>query len=745
MLRGFASLLALLIILGTPPGRASAGEATASATATLDVAPAGAPSTKAPGSLDYPKTRKGDVVDDYFGTRVADPYRWLEEPDSPETRAWIEAQNAVTFRYLESIPGREAIRERLTKLWNYPKYGAPHSEGDWYIFSKNDGLQNHSVIYKQRSLDGEPSVLIDPNAFSEDGAVSLSGMGFSFDGRYVAYGKSTAGSDWVEYHVREVESGRDLPDRLERIKFSGASWTHDHKGFFYSRFPDPEGHELTATNRNHKLYYHVLGADQSADRLVYERPDEPDWGFGAKVTEDGRYAVIFVWKGTDRRNRVYYMDLERADAPRLDAPVVPLLDDFDAGYSFIGNDGPVFYFQTDLDAPKSRLIAIDTRRPERAAWRTVIPEADDALDDLSFVGDKFIATYMHHARNIVRVFSMDGTPAGEIALPTLGTVGGFKGKRTDTETFYSFTSYLYPTTIFRYDIASGASTVFRAPEIDFDPSGYETEQVFYSSKDGTRVPMFLTHRKGIARDGANPTVLYGYGGFKGSLTPSFSVGNLVWLEMGGVYAAANLRGGAEYGEEWHAAGMKEKKQNVFDDFIAAAEFLMREGYTSRERLAIHGGSNGGLLVGAAMTQRPDLFAAAVPEVGVMDMLRFHKFTIGWAWTSDYGSSDDPEGFKYLHAYSPLHNLKAGTKYPATLVMTADHDDRVVPAHSFKFAAALQAAHAGDAPVLIRIDSKAGHGAGMPTMQIIQEVADRWAFIVHNLEMKVELGRGAGRL
>ncbi len=706
-------------------------------------APAATAATTTP--LVYPETRRGDVVDDYFGTPVPDPYRWLEAPDSPETRAWIESQNAVTFRYLEAIPERDAIRERLTKLWNYPKYGIPHHEGDWYIFSKNDGLQNHSVIYKQRSLDGEPTVLIDPNGFSAEGTVALSALAFSFDGRYITYGKSTAGSDWVEFYVREVESGRDLPDHLEHIKFSGASWTHDHKGFFYGRFPKPEGDAMTATNRNHKLYYHALGAKQSEDLLIYERPDKPDWGFDAQVTEDGRYAVIGVSEGTDRRNRVYYKDLEHPAAPRFDAPVVPLLDDFDAGYALIGNDGPVFYFQTDLDAPRSRLIAIDTRRPEQAAWRTIIPESEDALEEVSLVGDKFIATYLHHARNLVRVYSMDGEPVGEIALPTLGSVWGFKGKRTDTETFYAFTSYLYPMTIFRYDIASGASNVFRAPEIDFDPSGYETEQVFFSSKDGTRVPMFLTHRKGIARDGSNPTLLYGYGGFKGSLTPYFSVSNLVWFEMGGVYAAANLRGGAEYGEEWHAAGMKEKKQNVFDDFIAAAEHLTREGHTSGEKLAIHGGSNGGLLVGAAMTQRPDLFAAAVPEVGVMDMLRFHKFTIGWAWTSDYGSSDDPEGFKYLHAYSPLHNLKAGTEYPATLVMTADHDDRVVPAHSFKFAAALQAAHAGDAPVLIRIETDAGHGAGMRTMSIIQEVADKWAFIVHNLGVKVDVNRGADGL
>jgi prolyl oligopeptidase len=744
MVRGCISLLVLLLLGAGSPHPLRAAEATATATATVNVAPAAA-SKAAAGVIAYPETRRGDVVDDYFGTRVPDPYRWLEDPDDPETRAWIDAQNAVTFRYLEAIPERDAIRERLTKLWNYPKYGTPHREGDWYIFSKNDGLQNHSVVYKQRSLDGVPSVLIDPNAFSAAGTVALTSTSFSFDGRYMAYGKSTAGSDWVEYSVREVESGKDLPDRLERIKFSGVSWTHDHKGFFYGRFPSPEGNELTATNRNHKLYYHALGTDQSADRLVYERPDEPEWGFDPRVTEDGRYVVLSIWKGTDRRNRTYYMDLENRSRPRLDAPVVPLLDDFDAGYDLVGNDGSVFYFVTDLDAPKSRLIAIDTKNPERAAWRTVVPEAEDALDDVALVGDKFIATYLHDARTLVRLFSMDGKAAGEIAFPTLGKAAGFKGKRKDMETFYSFTSYLYPTTVFRYDIATGQSTVFRKPEIDFDPSGYETEQVFFESKDGTRVPMFLTHRKGIARDGTNPTLLYGYGGFQYALTPSFSVSNLVWLEMGGIYASVNLRGGSEYGEAWHAAGMKEKKQNVFDDFIAAAEYLTREGYTSREKLAMHGGSNGGLLVGAAMTQRPDLFAVAVPEVGVMDMLRFHKFTIGWGWASDYGSSDDPAGFKYLSAYSPLHNLKAGTEYPATLVMTADHDDRVVPAHSFKFAATLQGAQAGEEPVLIRIDSNAGHGAGMPTMQVINEVADRWAFIVHNLHMKVDLGRGSDGL
>ena len=519
------------------------------------------------------------------------------------------------------------------------------------------------------------------------------------------------------------------------MKFSGASFTKDGAGFFYSRYPQPEGAALQSVNRDMKLYYHRVDTDQGADVLVYQRPDQPDWGFGAGVTDDGRYLVNSVWLGTDRRNRVYYQDLGNPMRPTPGGEMVRLLDDFDAGYGFAGNDGPVFYFWTDLDAPRGRLIAIDTRNPARANWREIIPQGKDVLQGAQIVNRTFVASYLVDARSALRLFGMDGAPKGEIALPTLGSLGGVSGRPDEPEMFYAFTSFLYPTTIFRYDFTTGRSEVFKAPELDFDASGYETRQVFYSSKDGTRVPMFITHKKGIPMDGANPTYLYGYGGFNISITPSFSPGILAWLEMGGIYAVPNLRGGAEYGEEWHQAGMLEKKQNVFDDFIAAAEYLIHERYTSTPKLAIGGGSNGGLLVGAAMTQRPELFGAALPAVGVMDMLRFHKFTIGWAWVTEYGSADSANQFPFLRKYSPLHNLKPGTAYPATLVTTADHDDRVVPGHSFKFAAALQAAHTGSAPVLIRVETKAGHGAGKPTTKIIEEQADRWAFLVEVLGMR----------
>ena len=692
-------------------------------------APAGAQ------TLQYPAARKSDVVDDYHGTRVPDPYRWLEDPDSPESRAWIDAQNQLTEAYLAAIPARTTIRDRLTKLWNYPKYGAPFRKAHRYFFFKNDGLQNQSVLYKQASLTADPEILLDPNVLSEDGTVALSTLAVSDDGRLLAYGTSASGSDWEEFRVRDVAQGRDLSDHLKWIKFSGASWTNDGAGFFYSRYPEPADKALTDVNRFQRLYYHRVGTDQAQDVLVYERSDQPDWGMNAEVTDDGRYAVLNVWLGTDRRNRVYYLDLKDAKRPKVKGEVVRLLDDFDASYAFVGNDGPVLYFLTDLDAPRKRVIAIDTRHPERGRWREVIPQGPDVLDGIQIVHDTFVAHYMHDASSRLRLFALDGRFVKELPLPTLGSIGAISGERKDDEMFYAFTSFLYPTTIFRYDFKTGGTSVFKAPAIDFDPSGYETKQVFYASKDGTRVPMFITHKKGLHLDGSNPTYLYGYGGFNISLTPAFSVAMLVWLEMGGVYAVPNLRGGGEYGEEWHQAGMHDKKQNVFDDFIAAAEFLITQGYTSRPKLAIAGGSNGGLLVGAAITQRPELFGAALPAVGVMDMLRFHKFTIGWAWVTDYGSADSASQFPYLYKYSPLHNIRAGTRYPATLVTTADHDDRVVPGHSFKFTAALQAAQAGPQPVLIEIETKAGHGAGKPTSKLIEEQADRMAFLVKNLGMK----------
>ncbi len=685
---------------------------------------------------EYPPARKSDVVGDYHGTKVPDPYRWLEDPDSPETRVWIEAENRVTARYLAQIPQRDAIRKRLTELWNYPKYGAPFHKAGRYFFFKNDGLQNQSVLYKQASLTADPETLLDPNLLSDDGTVAISTLAVSEDGRLIAYGTSASGSDWEEFRVRDVATARDLADHLKWIKFSGASWTKDGAGFFYSRYPEPADKALTDVNRFQRVYYHRLGTDQASDVLVYERSDQPDWGFSADVTDDGRYAVLQVWLGTDRRNRVYYLDLKDAKHPRVQGEVVRLLDDFDAGYGFIGNDGPVFYFLTDLDAPRKRVIAIDTRHPERARWRELIPQGDDVIESVQIIHDTFVANSLQDAHSRLRVFALDGRFVTDVALPTLGSVGAVSGERKDDQMFFAFTSFLYPTTIFRYDFKTGQSSVFKTPTIDFDPSGYETEQVFYRSKDGTRVPMFITHKKGLKRDGANPTYLYGYGGFDISLTPSFSVGTLVWLEMGGVYAMPNLRGGGEYGEEWHQAGMHEKKQNVFDDFIAAAEYLIKEGYTAPAKLVIGGGSNGGLLVGAAITQRPELFGAALPAVGVMDMLRFHKFTIGWAWVTEYGSADSAAQFLYLYKYSPLHNIRPGTRYPATLITTADHDDRVVPGHSFKFAATLQAAQVGPQPVLIEIETKAGHGAGKPTSKIIEEQADRFAFLVRNLGIAV---------
>jgi len=685
-------------------------------------------------ALQYPSARKGDVVDDYHGTKVADPYRWLEDPDSPESRSWIEAENRLTNAYLADIPARAAIRDRLTKLWNYPKFGSPFRKAGRYFFFKNDGLQNQSVLYKQASLSADPETLLDPNLLSEDGTVALSNLAVTDDGRLLAYGTAASGSDWEEFRVRDVATGKDRPDYLKWIKFSSASWTKDGAGFFYSRYPEPADKALTDVNRFQKLYYHRLGTDQAQDVLVYERPDQPDWGMNAEVTDDGRYAVLTVWLGTDRRNRIYYRDLKNAKRPTVKGDVVRLLDDFDASYAFVGNDGPVFYFLTDLDAPRKRVIAIDTRHPERARWRELIPQGQDVLEGVQIIHDTFVANFMHDAASRLRLFALDGRMLTDLELPTLGSIGSITGERKDDEMFYAFTSFLYPTTIFRYDFRTTSTSVFKAPTIDFDPSGYETKQVFYTSKDGTRVPMFITHKKGLTLDGSHPTLLYGYGGFNISLTPSFSVGTLVWLEMGGIYAVPNLRGGGEYGEEWHQAGMLDRKQNVFDDFIAAAEYLIAQRYTSTPKLAIAGGSNGGLLVGAAMTQRPELFGAALPAVGVMDMLRFHKFTIGWAWVTDYGSADSASQFPYLYKYSPLQNIRPGTKYPATLVTTADHDDRVVPGHSFKFTATLQAAQAGPDPVLIEIETKAGHGAGKPTSKIIEEQADRFAFLVHNLGM-----------
>lgn len=679
----------------------------------------------------YPQTKKVDHRDTYHGTVVADPYRWLEDLDAPETASWVEAENAVTFAYLERIPSRPAIRERLTQLWNFERFGVPFKKGARYFFEYNSGLQNQAVLYVAQGLKDPPRALLDPNTLSPDGTVALTDAVVSDDGELVAYSLATAGSDWNEIRVRGVAAGTDEPDLLRWVKFSGISWTNDSKGFFYSRYDEPAGgNVLQDANYYHKLYYHRLGTSQSADRLVYQRADQKEWGFGGEVSEDGRYLVISVWQGTDRRNRVFFQDLSAAVEGQ--PATIELLNAFDAQYIFLGNEGPVFWFFTDKDAPRGRVVAIDTRRPGGSAWVTLIPEATDTIESVHVVGDHFVVTYMHDAANRVRLFDSSGKGARDLPLPGLGATSGFSGERTSTETFFSYESFNSPTTIYRYDFATARAEVFRAPKVDFDPDRYLVRQVFYTSKDGTRIPMFLAHRKDVTPGPSTPALLYGYGGFNISQTPTFRVANLVWMEMGGVYAVANIRGGGEYGKTWHEAGTKLLKQNVFDDFIAAAEWLVSSGTTSKGKLAISGGSNGGLLVGALMTQRPDLVGAALPAVGVMDMLRFHKFTIGWAWVSDYGSSDDAEQFKALRAYSPLHNLKPGTAYPPTLVTTADHDDRVVPSHSFKFAAALQAAQAGPAPVLIRIETRAGHGAGKPTSKQIEEAADRWAFLVQNL-------------
>ncbi len=680
-------------------------------------------------SIIYPIARKSDQIDDYHGMKVADPYRWLEDLDSEETRAWVQAENNLTFNYLNEIPARNVIKDRLTKLWNYEKFGVPVKQGKNYFYSRNSGLQNQSVVYTVTSLESQPKLLLDPNTLSSDGTVALSGMSISNDGRLMAYGLSASGSDWQEWKVRNVETGKDLSDDIKWVKFSEASWSTDAAGFFYSRYDEPTSETLKSTNYFQKLYYHKLGTPQSEDVLVYERPDQKEWLFNGKVTEDGRYLIIAVSKGTDVKTRVYYKDLGAKDAP-----VVKLLDDFDAAYNFIANTGTVFWFQTDLGATRSKVIAIDVKRPEPKNWQVIIPEAAETLQGVSLINHLFVADYLKDARSQVKIYDTGGKFVREVAFPALGTAFGFGGKATDKETFYSFTSFTMPTTIFRFDMVTGKSSIFREPKVDINPSDYETKQVFYASKDGTKIPMFITHKKGLKLDGNNPTYLYGYGGFDISLTPGFSVGNLVWMELGGVYAEPNLRGGGEYGEDWHQAGMKLKKQNVFDDFIAAAEWLVANKYTATPRLAIGGGSNGGLLVGAALTQRPELFGAAVPAVGVMDMLRFQKFTIGWAWVSDYGSSDNPDEFKALYAYSPLHNIKPGTAYPPTLVTTADHDDRVWPGHSFKFAATLQQGQSGPAPILIRVETKAGHGAGKPTSKIIEEIADRWAFLTRVLEV-----------
>jgi prolyl oligopeptidase len=684
--------------------------------------------------LVYPIAHTVHQVDDYHGNNVADPFRWLEEVDSPETLEWIRQENELTFSFLDKIPARVQIRERLTQLWDYPKASSPYKKGGRYFQFKNSGLQNQDILYVYESLSETGRILLDPNTLSKEGTVALNSWSISPDGKWLAYAISSSGSDWQVWHIRSVDSGQDLPEILEWSKFSGASWSKDSQGFFYAPFPAPsEGETYQEANYNQKLYFHTLKTPQAEDILVYERLDHPDWGFGTKVSDDGCYLLIYLSQGTDTRNRFFYKDL-KSDI------VVELLPELEASYDFIGNDGPLFYFHTNLDAARGRLITIDTAHPERENWKTLIPESQAVLQSAQIIHNQLVIVYMQDAHDIIQLFNLDGKPAGEVALPTLGSVmvayeSSLHGERDEDEMFYAFHSYIHPLTIFRYDFKSKESKVIFQPPIQFDLSLYETNQVFITSKDGTHLPMFLIHRKDMKKKGDNPTILYGYGGFNLAQTPAFSVHRLVWMEMGGVLVIANLRGGSEYGEEWHQAGMIETKQNVFDDFIACAEWLIHEKITSSARLAIEGRSNGGLLVGACMTQRPELFGAALPAVGVMDMLRFHKFTIGWAWVSDYGSSDDPQQFKILYDYSPLHNLKPGTCYPATLVTTADHDDRVVPGHSFKFTATLQACQKGEAPVLIRVQTRAGHGMGKPTSIWINEYSDIYAFLVKVLGME----------
>ncbi len=676
----------------------------------------------------YPKARQDNIVEDYYGVKVADPYRWLEDADSKETQAWVAQQNERTRKFLD-VPIHQEILDRITKLWNYPRYSSPSRVGGRYFFWKNDGLQNQSVFYRQDHLNDDPQVVINPNRLSADGTIAISRASLSFDGRLLAYGLSQSGSDWQTIKIRRVDSGQDYPETLHWCKFSSVAWKHDDRGFFYDRFPAPDSVAPKDRNNYNRVYWHRLGTDQSQDPLIYERPDAKELGFSPYITEDGRYLILYVYHGTDTKNRIYYRPVESS------GPMIRLLDEADAAYDFIGNIDTLFYFQTDLDAPRGRIITIDINNPQRKNWREILPPQTDVIDYVACVNHHLIVAYMHDVHHQLKIYRMDGTFVREIPLPTLGTVSGVTGKAIDTEMFFSFTSFLYPTTIYRYDFVNDALTVFRKPTFDFDPTGYITKQVFYPSKDGTKIPMFITHKKGLILNGKNPTLLNAYGGFNISRRPYFSVSTLVWLEKGGVFALANLRGGGEYGEQWHQAGMLDKKQNVFDDFIAAAEWLIKNKYTNASKLAIRGGSNGGLLVAACMLQRPDLFGAVVCQVPVIDMLRYQKFTVGRYWIPEYGNADNSKKeFEYLYAYSPLHNIKAGVVYPPILVTSADTDDRVVPMHAKKFVATLQAKASGDNPILLRVETKAGHGGGKPTAKQIEELADIYTFLFKTFDM-----------
>ena len=705
------------------------------ATISLTLATLLCPPVNAQG-LQYPATKKMDHTDTYHGVKIADPYRWLEDDNSPETAKWVEEQNKVTFAFLEKIPYRAQVKQRLEKLFNYPKYSAPSRRGEYFIFSKNDGLQNQSVLYIQKGLDGTPEVLLDPNKFSTDGTAALGAFSLSKDGKYAGYGISKSGSDWQEYYVMEVAGRKLLADNLKWVKVSGIAWQGD--GFYYSRYDAPEaGKELSSKNENHKVYYHKVGTPQAEDELVFEDKANPQQFHNVGTTEDERFAILNV---SDRSkglkgNALFYRDRTKGD--KTFTPIIATIGNDNFGV--VDNVGDKFLLRTDKNAPNGKVILFDPKNPAESNWKEILPERPEPLQGTGTAGGKLFASYLKDVTTRAYVYDMDGKLENEVQLPGLGTVGGFGGQKDSKFVFYTFSSFNFPPTIYRYDIATRKSSQFRAPDIpEFSPAQYETKQVFYNSKDGTRVPMFVVHKKGLKLDGKNPTLLYAYGGFNVNTPPSFSALRLALLEQGFVYASANIRGGGEYGEKWHEAGTKLKKQNVFDDFIAAAEYLIANKYTSSEKLAIQGGSNGGLLVGAVMNQRPELFKVAIPQVGVMDMLRFHKFTIGWNWIADYGSSEKEDEFKALHAYSPLHNLRPDVKYPATLITTADHDDRVVPAHSFKYAATLQERHRGDNPVLIRIETKSGHGASNTT-KALEQTADIYAFLMYNLGVTPKWG------
>ena len=671
--------------------------------------------------LPYPETERGNVTDNYFGTEVADPYRWLEDDNSEATAAWVKAENEVTFDYLSKIPFREAIKERLTELWDYPKESAPSKKGDWLYFSRNDGLQNQAVIYRRATPDAEAEVFLDPNQLSDDGTVALAATSFSKDGKYFAFATAASGSDWVEIHVMDTESKRQLDDCIKWVKISGATWAPDGKGFYYSGYDAPEKGVYSSKNEFQKVYYHKIGTPQSADRLIYSDPKHPLRYFYAWQSDDSRWIFVSSSEGTSGSEILY----KRSNAAKFDV----LLKGFDYDYSIVECVNDQLYVMSNEGAENYNLIKIDLNNPSKR--EVVIAEKENLLENVNSAGGCLTAIYLEDAQNKVYQYEMDGTPIREVTLPGIGTVSGFNGEKEDTELYYSITTFTAPTTVYSFDVKSGESKLYLRPEVAFNPDDFTTEQIFFTSKDGTRVPMFVSYKKGLKRNGKNPCYLYGYGGFQINLTPSFSPSSIMFMEQGGVYVFVTLRGGLEYGEKWHKAGMLENKQNVFDDFIAAAEYLIENKYTSSKKLAIAGGSNGGLLVGACEVQRPDLYAVCLPSVGVMDMLRYHKFTIGWGWVVEYGSSDNQEQFEYIYKYSPLHNIKKGEKYPATLITTADHDDRVVPAHSFKFAAQMQYAQAGDAPILIRIETKAGHGAGKPTSKRIEEAADSYAFLFQN--------------